>query len=301
MKLRGQRLLVTGASSGIGFAMAIAFAKEGAVLAVSARRGDRLDQLAKRIESECGGRAIALVADLSRRGEAAELARRAVEALGGVDGLVNNAGIGLAGAQWIAADRDEAREVFETNFWSPLALIQSLVPAMRQRGEGFVVNVTSMVQIAGVPHATHYAASKAALANATETLRQELRGSGVHALEVIPGPVETAMQNEARLTPGFSAALERSPIGDPEGLARLVIRALARRKHRIVYPRVLRVGYELPALTRWSMSFSTRHVDASDTRLRRSGSFGDPEAREAREAWERARSQATLGSSALGR
>ena len=109
------------------------------------------------------------------------------------------------------------------------------------------------------------------------------------------------MQNEARLTPGFSAALERSPIGDPEGLARLVIRALARRKHRIVYPRVLRVGYELPALTRWSMSFSTRHVDASDTRLRRSGSFGDPEAREAREAWERARSQATLGSSALGR
>ena len=175
MKLRGQRLLVTGASSGIGYAMAIAFAKEGAVLAVSARRGDRLDQLAKRIESECGGRAIALVADLSRRGEAAELARRAVEALGGVDGLVNNAGIGLAGAQWIAADRDEAREVFETNFWSPLALIQSLVPAMRQRGEGFVVNVTSMVQIAGVPHATHYAASKAALANATETLRQELR------------------------------------------------------------------------------------------------------------------------------
>ena len=77
MKLRGQRLLVTGASSGIGYAMAIAFAKEGAVLAVSARRGDRLDQLAKRIESECGGRAIALVADLSRRGEAAELARRA--------------------------------------------------------------------------------------------------------------------------------------------------------------------------------------------------------------------------------
>jgi short-subunit dehydrogenase len=290
MTLRGKRVLVTGASSGIGHAMALALAKEGAHLAVSARRADRLDQLTKRIEVEWGGRAIALVADLSRRGEAAELARRAVEALGGVDGLVNNAGVGLAGAQWIAADRDEAREVFETNFWSPLALIQSLVPAMRQRGEGFVVNVTSMVQIAAVPYATHYGASKAALANATETLRQELRGSGVLVVEVIPGPVETAMQNEARLAPGFAAALARSPIGDPDDLARLVIRALGRRRRRVVYPRVLRAAYELPALVRWSMGFSTRHVDASDTRLRRSGSFGDPEARQAREAWERARS-----------
>jgi uncharacterized protein len=111
-------------------------------------------------------------------------------------------------------------------------------------------------------------------------------------LEVIPGPVETPIQGEARMLPGFSAALERSPIGQPEQLARLVLLALARRKHRIVYPRSLRVGYELPALTRWSMGFSTRHVDANDTRVVRSGSLGDPEARQAREAWERARSAA---------
>lgn len=287
MNLQGKRVLLTGASSGIGYSMALAFAREGAVLGLSARRSDRLEWLTKKIAADFQARAVPIVADLARRGDATALARRAVEMLGGVDVLVNNAGIGLAGAQWVAADHDDARELFETNFWSPLALVRALVPAMRQRGHGLVVNVTSMVQMGSPPQATHYGASKAALANATETLRHELRGSGVHVLEVIPGPVETPMQNEARLAPGFAASLRRTPIGDPDKLARLVVRAIAKEKRRIVYPRVLGVGYMLPALVRWSMGFSTRHVEVDDPRLMRAGSFGDPEARQAREAWER--------------
>lgn len=287
MNLQGKRVLLTGASSGIGYSMALAFAREGAVLGLSARRSDRLEWLTRKIAADFQARAVPIVADLARRGDATALARRAVEMLGGVDVLVNNAGIGLAGVQWVAADHDDARELFETNFWSPLALVRALVPAMRQRGHGLVVNVTSMVQMGSPPQATHYGASKAALANATETLRHELRGSGVHVLEVIPGPVETPMQNEARLAPGFAASLRRTPIGDPDKLARLVVRAIAKEKRRIVYPRVLGVGYMLPALVRWSMGFSTRHVEVDDPRLMRAGSFGDPEARQAREAWER--------------
>jgi hypothetical protein len=290
MKLRDRRVLLTGASSGIGHAMALAFAAEGAFLAVSARRRERLDRLVKTIGAGGCGRAVALVADLSRRGDAAELARRAVDALGGVDVLVNNAGIGIGASQWTAGDRDEARELFETNFWSPLALVRALVPAMRERSTGAVVNVTSMVQVTCFPLLGHYAASKAALGNATETLRQELRGSGVHVLEVIPGPVETPVLAENRLLSAYAEILSRPPIGNPADLARLVVRALGRGRQRIVYPRILRAGYEIPSIARRVMRFSTRGVDASDPRLVRSGSFGDPEAREAREAWERARS-----------
>ena len=289
--LQGQRVLLTGASSGIGWELARELGRKGADLALAARRVDRLERLAEGIEAGGARRPVVLEADLSRRHAGAALAERALGWLGGIDVLVNNAGGGVGGLQWRAGDGCEAREAFELNLWSPLALTAALVPQMRERGAGSVVNVTSVSQVFAMWGMGHYAATKAALALATETLRLELTGSGVHVLEVIPGPTNTAIQAETRLIPGAERALQRAPMGTPEELARRIVRALERRRRRLVYPRRLALVYLCPSLGRRYMEVLARRLggelDPEDPRVVRSGSMGDPISREARADWER--------------
>jgi short-subunit dehydrogenase len=172
------------------------------------------------------------------------------------------------------------------------------VPGMAERGHGAVVNVTSMAQISTWPGFGAYAATKAAFGLATETLAMELVDSGIHVMEVIPGPVDTAVQGETRLAPGIERMLARTPLGDAAELARLITRGLQRGKDRVIYPRRARLAYVLPTLVRWD----TRRLAAAtaretDTATRealgslvvRTGSMGDEITRQAREAWERER------------
>lgn len=292
-RLEGERVLVTGASSGIGRALARELARKGAILAVTARRRERLEELADELEGSTERRPAVLVCDLSQRGAAPELAGRAARELGGIEVLVNNAGGGVGGAQWAVGDGDPAREAFEINFWSPVALAAALVPEMRRRGKGAVVNVTSMAQVTTMWAMGHYLATKAALARCTEALRLELTGSEVHVLEVIPGPVDTAVQAETRLVPGADKVLDRAPVGSPETMARLAVRALEHRRPRVIYPRAMRTLYAFPLLDRWLMPFQARRLarelDVDSGLVVRTGSMGDQAARQAREAWERNR------------
>ena len=296
--ISGSRILVTGASSGIGRELAKELAARGATLAISARRRALLEELAFEIGAGGAATPIVLETDLSERGAAVDLARGAEEALGGIDVLVNNAGGGVGGRIALVGDRDEAREAFETNYWSPLALIRALVPSMEQRGRGAVINVTSMAQVSTWPGFGAYAATKAALALATETLATELVDSPIHVMEAIPGPIDTAVQGETRLAPGIERMLDRIPLGNPTVLARLIIRALERGKTRVIYPRRARLAYVLPALVRWdTRRLAARTARDVDPELReavgslvvRTGSRGDEIAREARAAWERDR------------
>jgi short-subunit dehydrogenase len=247
--------------------------------------------VAAEITAAGGEPPLVFVSDLSQRGAAARLAEDALAGLGHVDVLINNAGGGGGGFQWVVGDRDEGRTIFETNVWSSLALVQRLVPQMRERDAGTVVNVTSMSQVSTWPTMGHYSASKAALASFTQTLRLELIGSGVHVLEVIPGPVDTPVQGESRLIPGFEQAIAGVRMGSPSVLAEAIVSAIEKRTDRVVYPRSLRVPYMFPSLVR---AFGPRRVsrladelDTDDSRVRVSGSFGDELAREARAAWER--------------
>lgn len=290
MQIQGQRILVTGASSGIGRSLAIELGRRQAHLALAARRIELLNSTADAVE-QLGNRPQVIECDLSVPGSAAELAQRASERLGGIDILVNNAGGGVGGLEWAVGDSAEGRSAFELNVWSPLALIAQLVPAMKERGSGCVVNVTSLAQVSTWPFMGHYSATKAALGILTETLRMELSGSGVHVLEVIPGPVDTAMMGESRLVPGFSEATRRIRMGKHDQLARLMVSAIERERKRIVYPRFLRFPYALPglvrALTPRQVSSLSAGLRLDDTRVLTAGSFGDEAPRKAREAWER--------------
>jgi short-subunit dehydrogenase len=296
LDISGARILLTGASSGIGRELAKALGARGAALAITARRRSLLDELAEEIRARGGMAPHVLEADLSKVGAARRLAAEAERTLGQIDVLINNAGGGVGGRIEAVGDRNEAREAFEINYWSPLALIHALAPAMAERRRGAVINVTSMAQVSTWPGFGLYAATKAGLAVATETLAMELVDSGVHVVEVIPGPVDTAVQGETRLAPGIERMLNRTPLGDPAVLAGLIVRALERGKTRVVYPRRARLAYLLPALVRWDTrrlaARTAREIDpaareALGSLVVRTGSMGDEIAREAREAWER--------------
>jgi uncharacterized protein len=285
--MKEKRILLTGASSGVGLALARQLASRGAVLGLAARSQDRLEQLAAEIVGAGGPEPAVLPVDLGRPGAAAELADRALVELGRVDVLVNNAGVSFHGQQWVAGDCDEARELFETNYWSPLALIQKLVPAMRERRAGAVVNVTSMVQVSPFPALGHYSSSKAALGVATQTLRMELRKYDVRVIEVPFGVLDTPGSFENRNLPGAARWLDSGPVGSAETAARRVIAALEGGRERVIYPRRVAVGYAFPGLARQFAKRLGRHADPDYRQIRRTGSRGDESQRAARKEWER--------------
>lgn len=239
-------VVITGASVGIGEALARAFAAKGASLTLVARRKDRLDALAK----ELACKTFVHEADLSDPARAVEFLAPAEEALGPVSVLVNNAGVQHIEAAELA-DVDAGEMLLRLNLATPLRLVRAVLPGMIARQQGTIVDIASMAAITPMPGMYYYNASKGALANASEGLRGELRGTGVHVLTVYPGPVDTDMGRRGyeKYEPSLSARL--SPVGTAEGLARLVVRGVERKKARIVYPRSYAVALLFPRIARW--------------------------------------------------
>ena len=268
--LAGRRILLTGASSGIGRKAAGMLATRGARLVLVARRAESLRELATELVAGGAPAPVVLPADLSRPGLAAEVADRAQAELGGVDVLVNNAGASVHGLTWVAGDRTEARDVFETNLWSPLALAAALVPAMVERGEGVVVNTGSMAQVSSFPHLGHYSASRAALASVTETMRLELRPRGVRVVELALGPVDTASSRANRVLKGGPEWLEGRPgLGTADEAAAALVKAVEGPAEGVVfYPRVLRWVHALPGLGRRYARRAALRADVTDTTVR---------------------------------
>lgn len=190
--LQGRTALVTGASRGIGRAVALVLAEAGARVAVSARSADALQELVQ----EIGEGAVALPADLAQPAGAESLAGEVLAAFDGPpDILVNNAGAFL-----VAPLEDTSVPTFaamlQVNVASPFALVHRFAPLMRQRGSGHLVTIGSVADRHAYPGNVAYAPSKYALRAMHEVLRDELRGSGVRATIVSPGPVDTALWDE---------------------------------------------------------------------------------------------------------
>jgi short-subunit dehydrogenase len=257
MDLRNARVLVTGASAGIGRATAFAFGMQGTQLAISGRRQKELAALADAVVAAGGARPLILTADLAQPGAARALAARAFETLGSLDVLINNAAAEGVGFYADALDDRAARELFDLNYWSPMELVRAVIPAMRQAGRGAIVNVSSLGAITPIAGTGHYPSTKAALAAATEALRNELRGTGIQVVLVYPGFVDTPMLRafHARaLPPSWRPGLRMMPVGQPEKLARLIVAAVRRGRKVVVYPRLFSLAPHFPAVSRWLTS-----------------------------------------------
>ena len=285
MRLDGKHVLLTGASTGIGRELAKILAEKGAILAIAARRGELLEQLADEIAAGGAARPVALTADLAQRGQADDLARRALSELGSIDVLINDAASNLHGFPSVVGDREEARSLFEINFWSHMALIHAIVPQMRQRRSGMVVNVTSMAYVAPFPAVGVYCASKAAFAVATHGLRFELRRYGLHVLEVIPGAVDTPSSYENRLLEGGDQWIDKAKATKPHKIARAIARAIERERNRLIYPRRISPGYEFPIFSRIYARNVEKYVDPDKTPVRPTGALDDPTSVRIREEW----------------
>ncbi|MHB8219513.1 MAG: SDR family NAD(P)-dependent oxidoreductase [Acidimicrobiales bacterium] len=186
-----QRVLVTGASSGIGAGLAEEFARRGAVVGICARRRDRLDQVLERCRAHSPG-SVKWVADLSDPAAVDRLAAAAVDELGQVDILVNNAGIPLR-RHVTRLDPATVASVMDINFVSPVRLTLALLPHMLERRSGRVINVSSVAATLSSPGEAAYDASKAALTAFSEAMAIDLWGTGVKVLVVYPGLVDTEL------------------------------------------------------------------------------------------------------------
>jgi short-subunit dehydrogenase len=242
-------VVVTGASSGIGEAIARRFAETGAELTLVARRRERLEKLASTLETRCH----VVQCDLADCEQAADFLPAAEEALGPVDVLVNNAGVQVIGST-ATIDVEQGEQSLRVNLLSPLRLTRAVLPSMLARAQGCIVDIVSMAALAPTPGMTYYNASKAGLAAASEALRGELSGSGVHVVTVYPGIIPTtamAAEGLSRYEP--SRLLGMQPTGSPGKLAALVERAVRKRQPRVIYPRMNAFARWFPGTTRWLM------------------------------------------------
>jgi NADP-dependent 3-hydroxy acid dehydrogenase YdfG len=190
--LDGKVAAITGASSGIGEATALAFAREGAAVALGARREDRIGELAKRIGSD-GGRAAAIPVDVADESQAHAFVQGANEQLGGLDILVNNAGVMLLGPIE-GAPTDQWRQMVEVNVLGLLYCTQVAIPLMRESGGGHIVNISSVAGRFANPGSAVYNATKWGVVGFSEALRKEVAGQSIRVTCVEPGFVRTELQ-----------------------------------------------------------------------------------------------------------
>ena len=210
IRLRGKRVLITGASSGIGEAGAEAFAAEGAEVIVVARRADLLESLAQRI-ADAGGTASAIRCDLADLDAVDELADTVETRFGGVDILVNNAGRSIRRPLAESLDRwHDVERTMMLNYYAPLRLIRGLAPGMIQRGDGHIINVATWGVLSEAPPLFGvYNASKAALSTVSRVIETEWGGRGVHSTTLYYPLVATPMISPTKAYDGMPALSSR--------------------------------------------------------------------------------------------
>ncbi|HKG38223.1 MAG TPA: SDR family NAD(P)-dependent oxidoreductase [Conexibacter sp.] len=198
--LSGRVIAITGASSGIGEATALACAQAGASVALAARRADRIEALAQRIEQEHAGagvRAIAIPTDVGEEEQARAFVERAHAELGRLDGLINNAGVMLLGPI-DGAPTDEWRRMIHVNLFGVLYCTHAALPLMRAQGSGDIVNVSSVAGRVARAGSGVYNLTKWGVNAFSEALRQECAGAGIRVTIVEPGAVVTELPGHNR-------------------------------------------------------------------------------------------------------
>jgi short-subunit dehydrogenase len=242
--LRANRAIITGASSGIGRALATQLARYGARLVLVARREDRLNELAEQVRS-AGGQAETVVGDVTDASIRQGAIERACTAFGGFDTLINNAGIGALG-RFDQADPGRLRRIMEVNFFATVELIRESLPHLATGTRPLIVNIDSVLGHRGIPLSSEYCASKFAVQGFSQSIRAELASRGIDVLVVSPGTTETEF---------FASVIERRgevPWGGRRGVsadyvARCTLKAMRFGRHEIV-----------PSWSGWLLCFAQR-------------------------------------------
>ena len=234
MNFQGRRVWITGASSGIGEALALAFHREDAKLILSARREDELN----RVQDACGGEpgTRVLPMDVTNSEELPEKTRLALGMFGGVDILVLNAGI-TQRSRTRETDESVYRRLMEVNFFGPEAMARAVLPSMLAQKSGHMVVISSVAGKFGVPMRSGYSATKFALHGFFEALRAEEERNGIYVTMVCPGYIRTEISLSALRGDGRKHAKMDSELaqGMPaDECARQILRGVARRKKEIV-------------------------------------------------------------------
>jgi short-subunit dehydrogenase len=260
MDLAGKVVLITGASEGIGAACAAEFRKRGAHLSITARSEEKM-------RSASPGDTLITPGDITDPEVRLRIVENTIERFGKIDVLVNNAGKGLYTPAW-RAPMNEVRDLFELNFFVPLAMVQLVAPHMRERHSGMIVNVSSIAGKVTLPWLTVYCTSKYALGSLTDGLRMELGHYGIHTMTVCPGYVKTDFQRHAAGEPVPDKVIKGRQFAiTPQRCAKDIADGVERGKRTVVTPSVgwIFIGLErlLPSVVDGRMAAMSRAEHSS--------------------------------------
>ena len=227
-------MVVTGASMGIGEALAQVFAEAGANVVLSSRDLARAEAARSRIEHT--ERTLALACDVRRRQDIHHLLQATLQRFARLDVWINNAGFGLQDSV-ARMDLSQCRALFDTNLFAAIECMQAVIPAMKQQGGGAIINISSIAGHIPVPYMSAYSASKHALNAIGKAARMELKNTGVHVMTVCPGYIATefaehSVHGKERLRLGAAA---RSSIS-PQRVARAVLKGYLNQRREIIVP-----------------------------------------------------------------
>lgn len=260
-EIAGRRILITGASSGIGRALAVQLAQQGARLALAARSADKLRELADTL-SAGGAEVAALTADVTAEADRARLVHEVEQRFGGLDVLVNNAGI-ASWAHFTDSSEEVLRQIMEVNFFAPAELMRRALPLLTRGTQPAIVNVASMCGRRAMPAWPEYSASKYALCGLTESLRGEFARFDVDVLLIVPGLTRSdfaqhCLQSKGRAEIAFEKGMP------PDEVAAGIVRALRTNKTETVLGSdarwMLRFNRFFPRLTDWLVARKVKRL-----------------------------------------
>ncbi len=253
---KGLNCLITGASSGIGRLLALAVAKDGARMALVARREDELNTLKKEIE-EAGGEAMVFTCDVSVLDDVKQTCEQVSRDFGQVDMLINNAGYGHH-RTFLEWDIEDQERMMRVNYFGMMYFTKLLLPQMVERKNGWVIFVASVAGKLATPEESAYAASKFATVGLAEALSIEVEDDGVHVLTVCPGAINTPFFDEEALR--RMPPVAKNNMADPDKLVAAIMKALRKGKHEVTYPYGIAAGYIVRALAPGFMRKQVRRV-----------------------------------------
>lgn len=229
MKLKGKRILLTGATGGLGQALAIGFAKAGAHLALVGRNEDKLNQLQKTLETSGNHRVVTITADLSVDGATNHIVETAKLEMGGIDILVNNAGV--SDFSKFEQQTDPAiAQMIHTNVTAPIQLTRLVLNGFIKKNQGHIVFVGSIFGSLAFPHFATYSASKFAIHGFSQALRRELLGTAIGITYIAPRGIKTPL-NDARTIAMWTKTGSR--MDDPEVVAQRIVEALEKEQQEV--------------------------------------------------------------------